>query len=119
MDNFLFFNPRCSKCRIASSLLEEAGIEGVAEYRYLEEPPTRGKLEEVLAMLGARPIEICRTKDPAFKELGVGDGSGLSDPELLELMVRNPRIIERPILVYDGRAVVGRPPDRIFEIVPR
>lgn len=117
MTDHIFFNPRCSKCRTAWSLLEEAGVEGVEQYRYLDEPPTRTELEEVVSLLGVRPIEICRTKDPAFRALEVGDGSDLADDEVLELMAAHPKIIQRPILVYEGKAIVGRPPERVLDIV--
>ncbi len=110
----MFFNPRCSKCRTARGLLEERGI--AAELiEYLDDPPTRTELERVLRLLGTDdPRAIIRTGEDRYRELGLDD----ADREtLLEALVANPVLIERPIVVVGDRAVVARPPERLLDLL--
>ena len=110
----VFFNPRCSKCRTARGLLEERGI--AAELiEYLDDPPTRTELERVLRLLGTDdPRAIIRTGEDRYQELGLDD----ADREtLLEALVANPVLIERPIVVVGDRAVVARPPERLLDLL--
>jgi arsenate reductase len=110
----VWFNPRCSKCREARDLLDERGIDA-AYVHYLDDAPSRGDLERVLAMLGTEdPRTIVRTGEPVFKELGLADASR---DELLDAMAAHPILIERPIAIRGDRAVVGRPPDRILDLL--
>lgn len=110
----MFFNPRCSKCRTARGLLEERGI--AAELiEYLDDPPTRTELERVLRLLGTDdPRAITRTGEDRYRELGLGDADR---DTLLEALVANPVLIERPIVVVGDRAVVARPPERLLDLL--
>ena len=113
-DLTVWFNPRCSKCRGARELLDERGVE--ARYlRYLDEAPSRAELERVLALLGTDdPRAILRAGEPLAAELGL---AGAGRDAILDAMAANPILIERPIAVLGDRAVVGRPPERVLELL--
>ncbi len=113
-DVIIWHNPRCSKSREALKLLQEKGIEPKI-YKYLDEHPTKEQIKEVLKMLGVGPREIMRTKEKIYKELGLKDVS--DDEKLIEAMVEHPKLIERPIVIKDGKAVLGRPPAKVIELV--
>ena len=111
----VFFNPRCSKCRTVRGILEERGIE--ADYlRYLESTPSRDDLERVLEMLGTDdPRDMMRTGEAIYEELGLAEGDR---DRLLDAMVEHPILIERPIVIHEGKAIIARPPElalKIFE----
>ncbi|HET9769655.1 MAG TPA: arsenate reductase (glutaredoxin) [Acidimicrobiia bacterium] len=114
MDTTVYFNPRCSKCRTTQGILAERGIE--ADYvRYLEQAPSREQIEAVLTMLGTDdPRAIMRTGEAVYKELGL---AGAERDALLEAMVANPILIERPIVIRGDRAVVGRPPENVLGLL--
>ena len=114
MGTSVFFNPNCSNCRTAQGILEERGVE--ADYiRYLENAPTRADLEDVLKKLGTDdPRDIVRTKEPVYAELGL---DGADRDQLLDAMVANPILIQRPIVIHGDRAVVARPPERLLELL--
>lgn len=116
MGTTVLFNPSCSKCRTVQGLLSERGIE--ARYiRYLEQAPTRAELEVLLDQLGTDdPRAITRTGEPVYELLDLG---GATRDELLDALAANPVLIERPIVVVDGRAVVARPPERVLELLER
>src|SRR5687768_12535665 len=109
-DVTVWFNPRCSKCRTAQGILVEHGIE--ADYvRYLDSAPTRDELERVLKMLGTDdPMAIVRTGEERWKELGLDPTDGEA---ILDALAENPILIERPIVIRAGRAVVARPPEKV------
>ena len=111
----LFHNPRCSKSRAALSLLEERGI-APEIIGYLDQPPSADELRAVLGMLGLPPRALLRIGEPEYATLGLADES-LDDAALVDAMVAHPRLIERPILIHDGRAVIGRPPERVLELL--
>ncbi|MDQ3281678.1 MAG: arsenate reductase (glutaredoxin) [Acidobacteriota bacterium] len=111
LQDTLLHNPRCSKSRGALDLVGDA----VPVRRYLDEPLSLGELRELVQMLGVRPIEITRTGEERFKELGLSKES--SDEEVLRAIAENPILLERPILVRNGRAVVGRPVERVKELL--
>ena len=111
----LYHNPRCSKSRAALALLEERGVE-VDVIEYLESPPSRATLADLRAKLGRPVAEWIRKKEPAFREAGLSDAS--SEDDLLAAIAAHPILLERPILVHGARAVVGRPPERILELLP-
>ncbi len=110
----MYFNPACSNCRTAQAILEERGVD--ADYvRYLEQTPTRAELERVLGMLGTDdPRAMIREKEPVYAELGLADADR---DALLDAMTTHPILIERPIVIRGGRAVIARPPERLLELL--
>lgn len=114
MTDLFLHNPRCSKSRAALALVRDAGVE-VPVREYLREPLSVAELRAIVKKLGVRPIEIVRRGEPPFKELGLSDGT--PDEEVLRAMAEHPILIERPIVVRGGRAVVGRPPEKVREIL--
>lgn len=112
MDVKLLFNPECSKCRGTLSLLRERGIDPDV-VRYLEEPPTAAELREILELLGVGARAIVRANEPVYGELGLDDAD---DAALIAAMVEHPILIQRPIVIANGRAEIGRPPERVLRI---
>ena len=110
----LYHNPRCSKSRAARALLEERGV-AFRVVEYLKQPPSRAELERLRGRLGLAPSQWIRRGEAAFREAGLSDRSG--EPELLDAMAEAPILIERPIFESGERAVVGRPPERVLEIL--
>ena len=111
----IYHNPRCSKSRQALKLLEEQGIEATI-IKYLETPPDRAELSHILDLLGLEPRELMRKKEKEYKALGLDD-PGLSRDQLIMAMVEHPKLIERPIVVRDDRAALGRPPEQVLEVL--
>jgi arsenate reductase len=112
----LFHNPRCAKSRGAKALLDEAGV-GYEVVEYLKAPPTRAELERLLSILQDPPAALVRTGEPAFRELGV-DRAALADPAaVVDLLVEHSQLMERPVLVAGDRAVIGRPPERVRDLL--
>jgi arsenate reductase len=115
-DLTIWHNQRCSKSRSARDILEEAGIE-FEERKYLEAPPTAQELDQVLTALGKEPWDIARMGEDVAKELRLKDEPHDRN-RWIELMVANPILIERPIIIAsDGRAVVGRPPEAVKQLL--
>ena len=110
----VWFNPRCSTCRTTRSLLADQGVE--ADYvEYLRAAPDRQELERVMGLLGIDdPRARRRTREPVYAELGLGDAGR---DELLDAMAAHPILIERPIVLRGDRAVIGRPPSRVAELL--
>ena len=111
----IYHNPRCSKSRQTLALLEERGVEPEI-VRYLETPPSAEELRAILDLLGVGPRELMRKKEKVYAELGLDDPA-LDEDALIAAMVANPILIERPIVVADGKAAIGRPPERVLDIV--
>ncbi|TVP87830.1 MAG: arsenate reductase (glutaredoxin) [Thioalkalivibrio sp.] len=111
----IYHNPRCSKSRAALALLREQGI-APEIVEYLKTPPDRATLEDLIAKLGISPRQLLRTGEAAYRELGLADPE-LADERIIQAMVDHPKLIERPIVVRGGQARIGRPPERILEIV--
>lgn len=110
----VWHNPRCSKSRGALALLAERGVEPEV-VRYLDDVPTRADLVDVLRRLGTvDPRTITRTGEKLYKELGLGD---VDADVLLDALAANPILIERPIALRGERAVVGRPPEKVLELL--
>lgn len=112
----LYHNPHCSKSRGALELLEARGLTPTV-VRYLETPPSPAELKTLLARLGIGARQLLRTGEEEYQSLGLAD-TGLSDDQLIDAMSQHPRLIERPILVVGDKAVVGRPPEKVLEILP-
>jgi arsenate reductase len=110
-----FHNPRCSKSRGALELLRERGVEPEI-LPYLEQPPSVAELRALVRLLGVPARALLRTGEPEYAELGLADPS-LDDDALVAAMHAHPRLIERPIFVHDDRAVIGRPPERVLELL--
>lgn len=109
----IWHNPHCSKSRQTLALLESKGP--VTIRLYLEDTPTAKELHNVLDLLGMSAIEIMRTNEPDFKELGLsGD---LDTDRLIAAMLQAPRLIERPIVVANGKAAIGRPPENVLALL--
>ncbi|EOW6771071.1 arsenate reductase (glutaredoxin) [Cronobacter muytjensii] len=116
-DVTIYHNPRCSKSRETLNLLTERGIEPEVVL-YLETPPDAATIKMLLQQLGfSHPRELMRTKDDLYKTLNLGDGS-LHEEALIQAMVDNPKLIERPIVVSHGKARLGRPPEQVLDILP-
>ena len=111
----IYHNPRCSKSRQALQLLRDKGVEPEI-VEYLKTPPTREELEQVLDMLGLEPRQLMRTKEKEYKEQGLADPE-LSRDQLIVAMLATPKLIERPIVIRDGKAAIGRPPEQVLEIL--
>ncbi|GAA0242301.1 arsenate reductase family protein [Actinomadura nitritigenes] len=107
----IWHNPRCSKSRAAKAALDEAGVE-YTERRYLDEPPTAGELDAVLKRIGAEPWDVARLGEPVAKELGLKDLEH-DRARWIEIMVANPVLIQRPIVLAGEEAVVARDPDSV------
>lgn len=110
----VWHNARCSKSRGACSLLAERGVDATI-VRYLDTPPTREQIEEVLRLLGADdPREMMRTFEPVYRELDLATADRAA---LIDAMVAHPILIERPIVIRGNSAVVARPPERLLELL--
>jgi arsenate reductase len=106
----IWHNPRCSKSRNALALLEEKGIEAEV-IKYLDTPLTKKELKTLLKMLDMTPRELMRTKEEIYRELNLKEEQ--DDEKLIEAMVAHPRLIERPIVIKDGKAAIGRPIENV------
>ena len=112
----IYHNPRCSKSRATLKLLEDKEIKPMVT-NYLETPPDADTLNQVLEMLGMDdPRELMRKNEQEYKENNLADVS-LSRKDLIEAMIKYPRLIERPIVISHGKAAIGRPPETVLEIL--
>ncbi|MNC25136.1 Arsenate reductase [compost metagenome] len=112
----IYHNPRCSKSRETLSLLKANGVEPEVVL-YLEIPPDAATLKSLLSKLGfASARDLMRQKEDLYKELNLAD-SALSEDQLIQAMIENPKLIERPIVLANGEARIGRPPESVLEIL--
>ncbi len=111
----IFHNPRCSKSRQTLELLQQKGVEPEI-IRYLETPPTEQELLHILELLGCEPRELMRTKESEYKEQNL-DNPALTRHQLVHAMVNTPKLIERPIVLANGKAAIGRPPEHVLDIL--
>lgn len=111
----IYHNPRCSKSRQTLALLEERGI-APRIVEYLKTPPTAAELKIILKKLGLKPRDLVREGEPRYAELGLKHRD-VDDDTLIALMVANPILIERPIVVRDSKAAIGRPPETVLDIL--
>jgi len=115
MTTTIFHNPRCSKSRATLALLQDQGIEPDIRL-YLEDPPSEAELRSILKRLGRSPRELIRKGEAEFREQGLADPD-LDDQALIAAMAQTPKLIERPIVLANGKAAVGRPPESVLEIL--
>ncbi len=111
----IFHNPRCSKSRQTLELLKAEGIEPQI-IEYLKTPPDRATLKKIIKLLGLKPRELMRKKEAAYKEAGM-DNEDLDDDSLIGAMIKHPILIERPIVLANGKAAIGRPPESVLDIL--
>ena len=110
----IFHNPRCSKSRQGVAILEESKKE-FEIVKYLEDVPSEKELIEIIKMLGISPIKLVRKNEKIWKESY--KGKDLSDSDIITAMIQNPKLIERPIVINNNKAVIGRPPESILTII--
>lgn len=113
----ILHNPDCSKSCEALKLLENYRIELVV-IDYMETPPDAATLREILALLGLEPRQLMRQKESVYWSLGLDDPT-LSPGELVDAMAHNPILIERPIVLSNGKAAIGRPPEAVLQVLDR
>jgi arsenate reductase len=111
----IYHNPRCSKSRATLALLDQQ-CNQVDVVEYLKTPPSAAELEQILDMLGLEPRELMRTKEAEYREAGL-DNPDLTRARLIDAMVKYPKLIERPIVIKGGKAALGRPPEKVLEIL--
>ena len=109
----IYHNPRCSKSRATLALLEDRGIE-LEVVHYLDDPPTASRLRELLGKLGVNAIAIIRANEEEFRQSGLGPDT--SEAELLALIERHPRVLQRPIVEIEAAARIGRPPEQVLDL---
>jgi len=111
----IYHNNRCSKSRATLALLEERGCK-IEVINYLDTPPSTAELAVLLKQLGMTARDLLRAGEDAYQSLGLGDPA-LDDAALIAAMVAHPKLIERPIVVANGKAVIGRPPEAVLAIL--
>jgi arsenate reductase len=110
----IYHNNRCRKSREGLEILENSG-KPFQIIKYLETLPTEKELKDVISKLNIKPIELIRTNEAIWKDNY--KGKDLSDIDIIKAMVQHPKLIERPIVINNDKAVIGRPPERILEII--
>jgi arsenate reductase len=110
----IYHNPRCSKSRQTLELLKGKGIEPEVNL-YLDSPPSAEKLTDLLQKLKLKADQLVRKSEAYYKENL--KGLEITENELIEVMIKNPKLIERPIVVAGDRAAIGRPPEAVLEII--
>ena len=111
----IYHNPRCSKSRETLALLENQQ-QDIEIVEYLKTPPTAEELSDILQQLDMQARQLLRTKETLYKELQL-DNDNLSDQELIRAMCDNPKLIERPIVIKNNQAIIGRPPEAVLNIL--
>lgn len=115
MDVTIYHNPRCTKSRATLDLLTARGIRPRV-IDYLKTPPTAADLERILDLLGIEPRALMRRREPEYAAANLGN-ENLTRPDLIAAMTLNPRLIERPIVLANGKAALGRPPENVLGIL--
>jgi len=111
----IYHNPKCSKSRQTLELLRSKGFKPVV-IEYLKDPPDKTTLHKILRMLKLKPRDLMRKKEEIYKEAGL-DRENLSEDALISAMIKNPILIERPIVIANNKAAIGRPPEKVLEIL--
>ncbi|WP_346882288.1 arsenate reductase (glutaredoxin) [uncultured Algibacter sp.] len=112
----IYHNNRCSKSRSGLDIVKTSGKD-FEIVKYLENPPTINELKDIIKMLGINPIDLVRKNETIWKENF--KGKNLSDDHIIKTMVENPKLIERPIVINGNKAIVGRPPELILNIISK
>lgn len=115
MSVVIYHNPHCSKSRRTLDILREKGVEPTI-VDYLKTPPSEAELRRLLSLLGKRPRDLIRKGETAYRDNGLDDPA-LTDEELIRALARHPVLIERPIVLARGKAVLGRPPESVLTIL--
>ncbi len=115
MDVTIYHNPRCSKSRATLQLIQDNGVEPTI-IEYLKLPPTPKELDDILNLLGLAPRDLMRKNETEYKAAGMDDDS-LDREALIKGMNQNPKLIERPIVLANGKAAIGRPPENVLDIL--
>lgn len=110
----IWHNPKCSKSRAALTILEESGCDKLV-VKYLETTPTKDEITTALTMLGMNPRELMRTKEDIYAELNLKEEDDYD--RLVDAMVENPKLIERPVIFKEGQAIIGRPTSIIANFI--
>ena len=111
----IYHNPRCSKSRQTLEIIENTGAKPEV-IKYLDNPPSVSEIKSVLTLLNLTARELMRKGEAEYKDNNLSDKS-LSEDELVQLMVKYPKVIERPIVLSNGKAVIGRPPESVLDII--
>ena len=111
----VFHNPNCSKCRLTMDILNDNGVE-ITVVEYLNAPPTQDELNEVLDLLGVEPRELMRKHEKQYSENNL-DNPDLTREQLVQAMIEHPILIERPIIINGNKATIGRPPEKVLDIL--
>lgn len=112
----IYHNPHCSKSRQALEFIRKHGEEPLV-IEYLKSPPSRDQLLDTLRLLGIGPRALLRRGEEEYSVLNLANPE-LSDDAIIDAMLTHPKLIERPIIVHNGKAIIGRPPERVLEILP-
>lgn len=110
-----FHNPKCSKCRLTMGILDEKGVDTTV-IEYLNTPPNIAELNEILGLLGLEPRDLMRKHEAPYKNNNL-DNPDLSREQLIQAMIDNPILIERPIIINGNKATIGRPPEKVLDIL--
>ncbi len=110
----IYHNQRCSKSRECYNILDSKQVD-FEVIKYLEEPLSKAKLQEIIKMLNIKPIELVRKNEAIWKEKY--KGKEMDDTAVVEALVQYPKLIERPIVINGNKAVIGRPPEKVLEIL--
>ena len=111
----ILLNPKCTKCRLTMDILNKEGIDTTV-VEYLNTPPNSAELNEILDLLGLEPRDLMRKHEAPYKENNL-DNPDLSREQLIQAMIDNPVLIERPIIINGNKATIGRPPEKVLDIL--
>lgn len=114
--NIFYHNPRCRKSRETLKIVQEKNVD-FELVEYLNNPPDNKQMKTILEGLGKKPLEIMRTQEKIFKELKLSKKDERTDEEWINIMLKNPILIERPIFIYDNKVAMGRPPEDVLKIL--
>ena len=111
----MYFKPNCATCQTAMKIVKQHTKEKIETVEYLVEVPTSNDIKEILKMLGVKAEQLVRKKEPLYKEQF--EGKKMSNNEWIKILIKHPILIERPIVVYGDKAIIGRPPETIVDFL--